>query len=184
MKCAATMPSEGDGIGLRDGAPTDLAALERLYPAAFPTEDLLPLVRDLLADRRDVLSLVAFHDQALVGHVAFTFCHLAGRREKIALLAPLAVAPAWQKRGIGSALVRAGLQRLGALDVAMALVLGDPAYYSRFGFRAGHGVLPPYPLPVEWRTAWQALDLRDRGADLQGELVVPEPWRRPALWAP
>lgn len=169
---------------LRESLPADLAALEKLYPAAFPAEDLLPLVRDLSAGRRDVLSLVALHDQAVVGHIAFTFCHLAGRSEKIALLAPLAVAPAWQKRGIGSALVRAGLQRLGALDVAVVLVLGDPAYYSRFGFRPDHGVLPPYPLPAEWHTAWQALDLRDRGADLQGELVVPEPWRRPALWAP
>lgn len=178
------MPSEGDGNDLRDGAPTDLAALERLYPAAFPTEDLLPLVRDLLAGRGDVLSLVAVRDQELVGHIAFTLCHLAGRSEQIALLAPLAVAPAWQKRGIGGTLVRAGLQRLGALDVAMVLVLGDPDYYGRFGFRPGHGVLPPYPLPAEWRRAWQALDLRDRGADLQGELVVPEPWRRPALWAP
>ncbi|MBL9036775.1 MAG: N-acetyltransferase [Rhodospirillaceae bacterium] len=177
------MPSAGAGIDLRESLPADLATLERLYPAAFPAEDLLPLVKGLLAGRGDVLSLVAVHDQALVGHVAFTLCHLAGRREKIALLAPLAIAPAWQKRGIGSVLVRAGLRRLKDTDVAMVLVLGDPAYYGRFGFRPGHGILPPYRLPAEWHTAWQALDLRERGADLQGELVVPEPWQRPALWA-
>lgn len=178
------MPSAGAGIDLRESLPADLAALEKLYPAAFPAEDLLPLVRDLLAGRGDVLSLVACRDRDLVGHVAFTLCPLAGRREMIALLAPLAVAPAWQKRGIGSALVRAGLERLKHTDVAMVLVLGDPDYYGRFGFRPGHGILPPYPLPAEWRRAWQALALRERGADLQGELVVPEPWQRPALWAP
>ncbi len=173
-----------DELHLRDSLPSDSAALERLYPAAFPAEDLVPLVRELLAGRRDVLSLVAVQDGALVGHVAFTLCHLAGRTEQIALLAPLAVAPAWHRRGIGSTLVREGLTRLGKTGVALVLVLGDPAYYGRFGFRPDHGVLPPYPLPAEWDTAWQALDLRDGGSDLQGELVVPELWRRPALWAP
>lgn len=178
------MPSEADGIALRDCALTDFAALERLYPAAFPTEDLLPLVKDLLDGRPDVLALVACRDGAVIGHVAFTLCHLTGRGEPIALLAPLAVAPAWQKRGIGSALVRAGLERLKRAGVMMVLVLGDPAYYGRFGFSAGHGVQPPYALPAEWRGAWQALDLRGGGAGLQGTLAVPEFWRRPALWAP
>lgn len=178
------MPSGGDDIALRDCAPTDLPALERLYPAAFPAEDLLPLVKDLLAARPDVLALVACRDGAVIGHVAFTLCHLAGRNESIALLAPLAVAPGWQKRGIGSALVREGLARLQRADVAMVLVLGDPAYYGRFGFTADHRVLPPYVLPAEWGGAWQALDLRGGGVDVQGTLAVPEFWHRPALWAP
>lgn len=173
-----------DRIEIRESQPDDLAAIEKLYPDAFPDEDLLPLVRELLREDAIVLSLVGMADEALVGHVIFTDCSLAGRPDKAALLGPLAVASVRQRQGVGSAIVRAGLQRLEDAGTKHVYVLGDPAYYGRFGFEPEDGVAPPYPLPEEWQGAWQSLSLGADKPSLHGELSVPHPWRQPALWAP
>ncbi len=171
-------------IKVRESLSNDLGSLEKLYPDAFPDEDLLPLVRELLGEASGVVSLVGLADQAVVGHVIFTTCGIARRPEKVALLAPLAVAPDCQRQGIGSALVRAGLGRVEDAGAQQVYVLGDPAYYGRFGFAPDERVTPPYPLPEQWRSAWQSLSLRASMPHLHGKLSVPHPWRRPALWAP
>ncbi|WP_137123898.1 GNAT family N-acetyltransferase [Roseomonas sp. HF4] len=145
------------GVVIRPAAETD--DLAALYAAAFPREDLVPLVR-ALAGRGDVLSIVALAGDDLAGHVAFTRCRVTGRADSVALLGPLAVAPARQRQGIGGALLREGLRRLAAEGVARVLVLGDPAYYGRFGFRPDAAVAPP----------------------IAGTLDVPAPWRDRALW--
>jgi hypothetical protein len=75
------------------------------------------------------------------------------------LLGPLCAAPDRQGRGIGSALVQAGFERLRADGVTTVLVLGDPAYYGRFGFEAGHDIAAPYDLPPAYVAGWQALSL-------------------------
>ena len=59
-------------IDIRQGQPDDIASIEKLYPAAFPEEDLLPLVRQLLAEEPGILSLVAEAGDAMVGHILFT----------------------------------------------------------------------------------------------------------------
>lgn len=168
---------------IRESEAADRAAIEGLYPDAFPDEDLLPLIRGLLSDPA-TLSLVAVAEGSLVGHVVFTSCGLDGASGGAALLGPLAVAPAWQRRGVGSALVRGGLERLARLGTTLVCVLGDPAYYGRFGFRREARVEPPYRLPEAWRDAWQSLALGGAAAPGAGRLVVPRPWRRRALWAP
>jgi putative acetyltransferase len=157
--------------------------LEALYAAAFPQEDLLPLLRALAAFE-GVLSLVAPRGSGVAGHVAFTPCALGGTAERLALLAPLAVTPDRQRRGIGRALVAEGLDRLREDGVRRVLVLGDPAYYGRLGFGPEHEIAPPYPLPARWIGAWQSRDLLAGGPPLSGMLIIPPPWRRPALWAP
>lgn len=169
---------------IRDGGSFDLPALETLYPQAFPDEDLLPLLCALLADVPDLLSLVATIDSRVVGHVLFTPCRDRGNDAGCALLAPLAVSPAWQRRGVGSSLVRAGLQRLKAEGTSHVFVLGDPAFYGRLGFRQELRVLPPYALPDEWATAWQSLLLGPAPAAAAGKLRLPQPWMDPALWMP
>ncbi len=171
-------------IEIRESLPSDVASIEKLYPDAFPDEDLLPLVRELLREESIVLSLVGIVDRALVGHVIFTTCSIAGRTDKVSLLGPLAVAPAWQRRGIGSALVREGLLRLENAGAIQVYVLGDPAYYERVGFEPEAGVTPPYPLPKEWRGAWQSVSLHNAEQPPHGKLSVPQPWLQPALWAP
>jgi putative acetyltransferase len=171
-------------IEIRESLPSDVASIDKLYPDAFPDEDLLPLVRELLREEPIVLSLVGIVDRALVGHVIFTTCSIIGSTDKVSLLGPLAVAPAWQRQGIGSALVREGLLRLENASALQVYVLGDPAYYERVGFEPEAGVTPPYPLPEEWRGAWQSISLHNAKQPPQGKLSVPQSWLQPALWAP
>ena len=173
-----------DSFNIREGVLSDFAEIEPLYADAFPNEQLRPLVRALLQDTPSVLSLVAIAGSVLIGHIVFTRCSMAGGSDGVALLGPLAVAPTWQKRGVGSALVRAGLDRLRSADLDRVFVLGDPAYYSRFGFEAERSVVPPFRLPEEWRAAWQSISLRSTASRLQGTLSVPPAWNEPTLWAP
>ncbi|MEO9528475.1 N-acetyltransferase [Roseibium sp.] len=168
---------------LRAGTETDLHALETLYRAAFPDEDLVPLVRRLLREHDGVLSLVAVSGEDIAGHVIFTRCSVEPGGHTVALLGPLCAAPSAQKRGIGSRLVRAGLERMDAWQAVMVLVLGDPGYYSRFGFLPLCPILPPYAIPDDWVPAWQYLDLDGSKAPRTGRLTVPPPWQDPTLWS-
>lgn len=171
------------GIEVRETAPNDFAAIEALYPRAFPDEDLSPIVRALLAGEDGVLSLTGVTGGEFAGHVLFTRCEVADCDTELALLAPLAIEPAVQRKGVGSALVRNGLERLKQAGTGHVFVLGDPAYYARFGFAPELAVAPPYPLPEEWQDAWQSVALSDGAPRLKGKLIVPPAWREPKLWA-
>ena len=63
-------------------------------------------------------------------------------------------------------------------------VLGDPAYYGRFGFVPEESVTPPYPLPEEWADAWQSLRREPATILEDGALSLPAAWMDPALWGP
>jgi len=168
----------------RSSTIDDRAAIGALNSAAFPDEDLLPLVGELLELPRVTRSLVATIEGQVVGHALFTLCEVDDARYTAALLGPLAVAPPQQRRGVGSALIRAGFKALEGDDVPVVLVLGDPAYYGRFGFEPESAITPPYPLPAEWNGAWRSLRLGQDSGPRSGMLSVPEPWRKPELWAP
>ena len=169
-------------VEIRQSRQGDMAAIGRLYPDAFPEEDLLPLVRQLFMDEPGILSLVAEADDAIAGHILFTICGMTDNDDTVALLAPLAVASKWQRQGVGTALIREGLKRLEQAGVSHVYVLGDPAYYGRSGFKTESGIAPPYPLPDEYRDAWQSLGLASSPSPGHGTLVVPEVWMQPALW--
>ncbi len=171
-------------LEIRDSAPGDLRAIESLYPEVFPDEDLLPLVRDLLQDTTVTTSIVGVIDSRIVGHVIFTKCGVDEKQTNVALLGPLVVVPAWQGKGIGSEIVRAGLRQLEDRDVRVVCVLGDPAFYSRLGFLPGSSIGPPYRLPPEWDGAWQSQKIGDMAQPCSGTLSVPKQWRQPALWLP
>ena len=169
---------------IRESTELDLADLEDLYPAAFPDEDLLPLVRSLLCEPATALSLVATIDGAIVGHAMLTWCGLAGSALHATLLGPVAVAPEVQRQGIGSQLIETGLQRVKDAGADVVMVLGDPAYYHRFGFAPTARVSPPFQLPAEWHEAWQSLALGEHVVREPVALSVPEQWDDPALWLP
>ncbi len=171
-------------LQIRDSVENDSNAIESLYPLAFPDEDLIPLVRELLRNEQTAISLVACLNSAVVGHAIFSQCHVPESNTPAALLGPLVVNVSNQKQGIGSAVVRHGLRQLEHAGVIQVFVLGDPAYYQRLGFQKEVIVKPPYVLPAAWDGAWQSQTLRETDSPGAGTLSVPEPWRRPALWAP
>lgn len=176
-----------DRITIRESRPGDVPDIRLLYPAAFPDEDLMPVVTALLSAPHGVRSLVADVGGSLAGHIIFTTCSIAeepeDRHGTLALLGPLAVTPSRQRQGIGSALIRHGLQLFEPSAVTHVLVLGDPAYYGRSGFTTETAIAAPYPLPDEWRAAWQSIRLPG-APDRQGTLSAPPPWQQPALWSP
>jgi putative acetyltransferase len=169
---------------IRPSTSGDIAAIEGLTRAAFPDEDLLPLLHDLLGPTAGVLSLVAVVAGDIAGHAAFTRGTVSGGGAQVALLGPLAVAAAWRGRGIARALVAEGARAVAADGVVQLLVLGDPAFYGRLGFTQEDGVEPPFRLPPAWQGAWQTLRLRPDAPAPHGLLTLPEAWNRPALWAP
>ncbi|WP_371227859.1 GNAT family N-acetyltransferase [Roseovarius sp. 2305UL8-3] len=171
-------------VDIRETTPSDITQILALYPQMFPDEELRPVVSELLDGEFDVLSLAAFEGDAAVGHVLFSICGTQESDPAGAILGPLGVLPSLQQNGLGSALVRAGLERLEQRGIRQVFVLGDPAYYQRFGFAPERKVMPPYPLPDEWAEAWESMLLADRTPLADGPLLPPEPWMKPELWGP
>ncbi len=144
---------------VRPEQPGDLEAIREVNRAAFGAEGEGRLVDRLRGEGLLRLSLVAEVEGRVVGHIAFSALSLEGR--EVLSLAPMAVLPAFQRQGIGSVLVRAGLSWLGLPVV----VLGHPDYYPRFGFSAEHA--------TGLRCAWSGPALMAT-EPLSGELIYPE----------
>ena len=169
---------------IRQSTSGEAAEIVGLYPAIFPEEDLQPLVRDLLCEGKDVLSLVAVTGDKIIGHVVFTLCAIVSGAEQVGLLGPLGVLPDRQGQGIGRALIQAGFQAMKKRSIAKVCVLGDPDFYGRYGFGAEKDIKPPYDLPAEWDGAWQSVLLDDKAPTVTGTLTPPRPWQNKALWLP
>jgi putative acetyltransferase len=124
-------------ISIREERPGDAAPVHRVVAAAFKSRAEADLVDKLRANGRFALSLVAVQRGAVVGHVLLTDVTVAGSGlvPRGAGLAPLAVRPTFQRRGVGTMLVRAALERALRAGYGFVCLLGDPAYYQRFGFR-------------------------------------------------
>lgn len=131
---------------IRPESPADVDTIDAVVEAAFGRRDEADLVRALRADSswRADLSLVAVEGDRIIGHIAFTQATVDG--SPVLALAPLAVAPDHQRHGIGSTLVREALRRVSAGPTATVVVLGDPAYYGRFGFQPARqlGITGPF----------------------------------------
>lgn len=138
-----------------------LALVGEAFTEAFGAgegQEVAVLARELMDDpAAEALSLVALENEIITGNVIFSRASLEdAAHTPAAILAPLAVLPGHQGRGVGGRLVEAGLQRLAGQGVPLAFVFGHPEYYPRFGFQpAGSlGFTPPYPLAEEFASAW------------------------------
>lgn len=132
-------------------APDDREAVHGVNRAAFGGSVEAGIVDALRhADPRN-LSLVAREGGAVVGHIFFTPVTVGPEGWSALALGPMAVAPERQRAGIGSALVRAGLDACRAQDQPIVFVLGHPAYYPRFGFVPAPplGLTSEFPVPDE-----------------------------------
>lgn len=142
---------------IRPETPADVAAIREINIAAFAshpfsrqTEHLI--VEGLRAAGALTLSLVAEMDgaegdTAVAGHIAFSKAPIdqggGGQDLGWHLLGPVAVRPDQQRRGMGSALVRAGLDALRGLGARGCALVGDPAFYTRLGFRQAESLVYP-----------------------------------------
>jgi putative acetyltransferase len=122
---------------IREGTPADDSAIRHLNDAAFGGTNESKLIEDLRAAGLVAVELVAV-DPLVDGHILFSVLDvIIGETPVRALsLAPMAVRPERQRRGIGSALVRAGLQQARERGWQAVVVLGHQDYYPRFGFSA------------------------------------------------
>lgn len=147
---------------IRSETAADRGVIHDVNAAAFGRDGEADLVDALRAAGALVVSLVADVEGMIVGHVAFSPVRIERAPESSCFvgLAPVAVLPEYQRRGIGAELIRRGLAECAALRYCGAVVLGDPAYYGRFGFRpaAEFGLRCEYDVPHE---AFMALPLSE-----------------------
>ena len=129
-----------DGISIRAESRDDHQSIRKVHIAAFRDHPLSQhneqlIVDALRADGALTISLVAETEGAVVGHVAFSPVRVNSQPSAWYALGPVGVIPALQRQGIGSSLVVRGLEQLGELRAEGCVVLGEPEYYGRFGFR-------------------------------------------------
>jgi putative acetyltransferase len=144
---------------IRAERPEDSLAIEEVVRQAFGQEDEASLVRALRDGGFNLLSLVALKCEQIVGHLLFTRLTIEGEDcawDAVAL-APLAVSPAFQKTGVGAALMHEGLNQLKDRGETIVVVLGHEHYYTRFGFSAelAKPLLAPFSGP-----SWMAIELQ------------------------
>jgi putative acetyltransferase len=144
---------------IRAEAAADHAQVHELNVAAFGGDAEARLVGLLRAQASPLVSLVADDDGAVAGHILFSPVSLPGIEGLAMGLAPMAVVPARQRSGIGSALVKVGLDYCKELRAIAVVVLGHPEFYPKFGFSpaARFGLQCEYDVPAE---AFMAIELR------------------------
>jgi len=134
-------------VKIRPCETDDHAGVDAVLRAAFPEPGEAQLTVALRAADADTLELVAERDGEIVGAVMFSPAIArtgAGPDIPGLALGPVAVLPEYQNRGIGAALIEAGLDFIRTLGPTYCIVLGDPDYYSRFGFE------PAPALDLHW----------------------------------
>lgn len=177
---------------IRSSRHADIDAIAKLHREAFGPQEgevVAALAIDLLGDptARPVLSLLAEENGELRGHVLFSSVSVVDGSLSVPgrILAPVGVSSKVQGMGIGSRLIRAGLEQLRAVGVRLVFVLGHPSYYPRFGFEpAGRlGLEAPYPVPDRVADAWMVLELEaGHLGHVKGTVQCAEVLNQPEHW--
>lgn len=148
-------------MNIRSEKPEDYPEIYDLVKTAFQTANVTngkeqDLVNELRAADTYVpeLALVAEENGKLIGHIMLSETHINdGSKSHTALyIAPLSVALEHRSKGIGSALIEASFKRAKALGYTAVVLVGDPAYYHRFGFKSSidYGITSTHEIPAEY----------------------------------
>jgi putative acetyltransferase len=165
-----------DDVVVRPCTTEDDGAITRINDVAFGTPGEARLIQALRGAGAAAIELVAVEGADVVGHILFSVLDATvdDRPVKALALAPMAVEPTHQRRGIGSALIRAGLDRARHDGWEAVIVLGHPRYYPRLGFSAAQARHLSAPYAGE---AFMALALRSGALDgSNGRVVYPAPF--------
>ena len=178
---------------IRKSVESERKEILNIHNQAFGEDkdpEIAKLVDDLLNDitATPILSLVAIENERVIGHILYTKATITQTELAISaqILAPLAIHPDEQKKGIGEKLINEGIRQLRDHGTELVFVLGHPGYYPRCGFSpAGEkGFEAPYPIPEEHAAAWmvQSLNgdaLEKAGGKVKCSNVLDEPqhWR-------
>ncbi len=160
---------------IRPEQPLDYQGIAETILQAFEQDNEVRLVQEIRKSDRYIpnLSLVAEVDGVIVGHILFSYIDLVNDyvTYKVLGLAPLAVKSHFQKQGIGSALVREGLIQADAMGEFIAIALGNPQFYNRFGFKPSIccGIESPFPVPEDFFMVKTLNNYRDQ----KGKVVYP-----------
>ena len=177
---------------IRRSVPSDFDAIGQVHLQAFGDEEgpeILTLVGELFNDRSalPLLSLVAESDRKIIAHILFTRVVIEQTHQDVSaqILAPLAVLPEFQNRGVGGQLIRQGLLELKQSGTDLVFVLGHPGYYPRSGFTpaAPLGLLAPYPIDDKNADAWMVQALREGViGTLTGQIRSSDVLNQPQYW--
>jgi len=151
---------QNEGV-VREESNEHIAAIRAVHDSAFGRDTEGRLVDRLRSDGIVVTSVVAFDRTTLVANAVFSklTARTASAALKAAALAPVAVTPPYQRKGFGSSAIAYGLQICAQRGYDAVFVLGDPAYYSRFGFSSETAKTAHSPYSSAG-AAWMALELR------------------------
>ena len=165
-------------ITIRPERDSDIATIHAVEASAFGREDEAVLVDALRELNQDFISLVATLEDEIAGHICFSRVGIEGSASDgiVLALAPLAVLPEHQRRGIGSMLVQYGLQECERRNVDAVFVVGDPRYYSRFGFRSASEIDVRCEFDVP-DNAFKVIELRE-GRLSRGVLRYSQPFHQ------
>jgi putative acetyltransferase len=144
--------TDNGAVQIRPEAIADVGRIADVHRRAFSGSVEAMLVDALRQQARPLVSLVAVDEDVVAGHILFSPVTLSARPELPLMgLAPMAVLPSHQRQGVGSALVRVGLEECRRLGRVACVVLGHPAFYSRFGFSpaSGFGLTSEYDVADE-----------------------------------
>ena len=162
---------------IRPETRADHEAIRQVNRLAFGQDDEARLVDSLRDSGYVRVSLVADQTGEIVGHILFSNLPIvtnAGIVPALAL-APMAVLPECQNQGIGSALVRRGLEVCKEQGHRIVVVLGHPQFYPRFGFSSK--LASALASPFGGGESWMALELVPRAlADVRGRVDYPPPF--------
>ncbi|WP_421378756.1 GNAT family N-acetyltransferase [Bacillus salacetis] len=156
---------------IRKETHEDIDAIKRVNDSAFNGDNEGKLVNSIRNSDLFIpeLSLCAVaHDGEIIGHLlmSIVFIETKGNSIPTLALAPMAVLPNWQNKGIGTKLVSEGLLKARELGFQHVVVLGHPDFYPKFGFEkaSSKGILPPFPVPEE---VFMVMELQE--GSLQGK---------------
>jgi len=148
-------------LAIRPETPEDQASIHYVNQEAFSRNQEADLVDKLRKRGVLTISLVAVQENTIVGHIAFSPVEIASEKSSFGALtlAPVAILPAHQNKGIGSQLVRTGLEECRRLGHEIVVLAGHPNYYPRFGFVRAYakGIECEFEVPDE---AWMIAELQ------------------------